>query len=80
MKCLFYQLFPDHVISRYFYIFFDPWSGLALGVGSSASTTPHEARSRLTPWGFHVWFLLSAPSQRMANHQEGIHPALPQNN
>jgi len=41
------ERFPGHVISRYFLILFDPWSGLALDVISLASTTP--AQSRLTP-------------------------------
>jgi len=38
-----YRRFPDHVISSYFSILLIPWSGLALGVESSASTTPHGA-------------------------------------
>jgi len=48
-KVMLTRRFPDHVISTYFSILLDPWSGLALGVVSSASTTPHGARSRLTP-------------------------------
>jgi len=49
MSYFLYSRFPDHVISIYFSILLDPWSGLALSVESSASTTPHGAQSRLTP-------------------------------
>jgi len=51
---LIFLRFSDHGTSSYFSIFSIPWSGLALGVVSLASTTPHGARSSPTPWGSHL--------------------------
>jgi len=48
------ERFPTHGTFSYFSILSIPWVGLALGVVSSASTTPHGARSSPTPWGSHL--------------------------